>query len=347
MYVPPIWVIERAERRLGPVWALAGCLLFASPGWPASAGTRAEAPESASRSAPASVSDAALDLPVQFQRGPVVIELGAEAVLDLPADFAFLPAMETRSLLREWGNRPSDRTVGMVVPTREGAPPPWFMVISHVPEGHVDVTDTRDWDRDAMLVAIRKGLSGNNAVRREEGAAQTEVLGWARPPRFDAASHRLTWALSIRDKPPKAGASAAPVDPDDEPDEDPDAELIANDNTILLGRRGYLNASVVLPILDYVRHAGEIATLVAAIRFRSGEGYTDFDADTDRRSQRALSALLVAEPAARAGWLDRLLARRVEVAYVLGAVLIGGLIGAVSRLRMRSAARREVRPPLD
>jgi len=286
----------------------------------------------------------ALDLPAQFQRGPRAIALGAEATLDLPVDFSFLPAMETRALLREWGNRPSDRTLGMVIPTREGAPPPWFMVIAHVPEGHVETLDTRDWDRDAMLVAIRKGLTGSNEARREAGAAQTEVLGWARPPRFDPAAHRLTWALSIRDKP---GAAVAPSDPDDEPDEDPDGELIANDNTILLGRRGYLSASVVLPIVDYVRYADEIAALVAAIGFRPGEGYTDFQADSDRRSPRALADLLVAEPAPRAAWLDRLLSWRVEAAYVLGAVLIGGLMGVVSRLHNRSAVRRPTRRGLD
>ncbi len=344
-----IWATEMMAHRLVSVVSLLAALTVSLP---AGSQPRVNPPVSAAPAAGSGAASSAgadavvIELPAQFQRGPLAIALGTEATLDLPTDFSFLPAMETRALLREWGNRPSDRTLGMIIPTREGSPPPWFMVITRVPEGHVEAIDTPDWDHDALLAAIRQGLAGNNAARREAGAAQTEVLGWARPPRFDPAAQRLTWALSIRDK-PAPGATAAGGDPDDEPDEDPDAELIANDNTILLGRRGYLSASVVLPIVDYVRHAGEIATLVAAIGFRPGERYTDFQAVSDRRSPRTLADLLVAEPAPRAGWLDRLLTWRVEAAYVLGAVLMGGLMGVVSRLRNRSASRRPTRSGRD
>jgi uncharacterized membrane-anchored protein len=291
---------------------------------------------------------AAQELPQPFVRGPARIELGSEAMLALPAAHAFLPAVETRALLREWGNRPSEHTLGMVIPTGEDSPPPWFMVIGHVPDGHVAGGDLQGLDAERLLVEVRRVLAGTDEARRVADAAPTEVLGWLQAPRWDALAHRLSWALSVRDRPPGAvggakggaAASARGGPPDEDPDEDPDLELIANDNTVLLGRAGYLTVGVVLPVLDHRRYQADIASVIAGLQFRPGRAWNDFDAATDPASARTLPSLIVAEPAARKDWLARLQASGRELGFVLGAMLVGVLIGGLARLRARLRARR-------
>ena len=303
----------------------------------------------------------AITLPPQFLTGPRSVPLAGEATLALPSGYAFLPALETRAVLREWGNRPSEATIGMVIPIVDmGAPPPWFIVLSYSGEGRVETDDSNRWNHQVMLEQLRARLQKANSLRDPDMLDHTQVLGWERSPTYDAVSHRLTWSLLLStaepnspiskataqvDRPTKAtGETNGAVNPTRESGGVPgqSADELINVNTVILGRHGHLDANVVLPIEELRSHSNAIEILIGALSFDSGKGYSDFVVG-DPVSPRALGELIVADAPRPVSWLNRVLDYRTEMGYVGLAVLLGGLMGAGSRWRASRQLRSNPR----
>jgi uncharacterized membrane-anchored protein len=279
-------------------------------------------------------------LPAPFKRGPLAISLAGQATLAMPAGFAFLPAAETRAVLREWGNRPSELTLGMVIPTNNEGSPPWFIVLAYFPEGYIRDDDAKEWNSSVLLDEIRKGLQASNEARRMEGAAQTEVVGWVARPGYDPLAHRLSWSVAIRET---GGAAAAPAGQQgtaQAAETQAEGGQSVNVNTVILGRGGYVSASLVVSLEAYPKYVEEIKPVVAGVTFDMGARYTDFVAGTDRVSPRGLSALVAANSPAKKGWLTYLAASKVEILYVLVAALVGIIIGMSNRHRRRLGVTR-------
>ena len=286
---------------------------------------------------------AAQPLPPAFKRGPLAIPLGGQATLKLPAGFAFLPAAETRSVLREWGNRPTDRTLGMVLPISDDAAPAWFLILAYFPEGFIRDDDAKEWNSDVLLAEIRRHLEPSNEARRAEGDPETELAGWVAPPRYDDFAHRLTWSVAISEgrapvaPGPRPTSAATPPGPASPPVElSPEAPQSINLSTVILGRSGYLSASLVMPLGAYSIYAESIQSIVTAISFDLGRRYVDFNSKTDPVADRGLSSLVAANPSTTRSWLERLLAAKREISYVAIASLFGMAFGLLLRGRRRS-----------
>ena len=99
---------------------------------------------------------------------------------------------------------------------------------AHVDAGYIRDEDAKDWKADELLKSIREGTEETNAERRTRNLPELEVLGWVQAPQYDAASHRLVWSLSSREK----GATA-------------DSDNGVNYNTLMLGREGYVSMNMV------------------------------------------------------------------------------------------------------
>jgi len=256
----------------------------------------------------------------------------------MPAGFAFLPAAETRAVLREWGNRPSDRTLGMVLPASDDAAPAWFLVLAYYPEGFVRDDDAKEWNADVLLRDIRSHLDPSNKAQRAEGAPETQVAGWVAPPHYDAFAHRLTWSVAVAEINPASAARAAPAP---RAAAAPSGDLSADRNqsinvsTVILGRSGYISANLVMPLGAYSVYAESIQSVLAAITFDLGRRYADFNSKVDPVADRGLGSLVAANPSATRSWLEQLLAAKHEIGYVTLASLFGIVLGLLSRGRRR------------
>ena len=73
----------------------------------------------------------------------------------------------------------------------------WAVILTYVDDGHVDDSDATEIDYDDMLKDMKEGTEDNNDARKEAGYAAVHLIGWAEPPRYDAATKKLYWAKEL------------------------------------------------------------------------------------------------------------------------------------------------------
>lgn len=252
------------------------------------------------------------------RHGPAEIELLDQAVLKLPEGRVFVPQPQATKLLQAMGNPGNDpRLQGLVFPEGEDS---WFMTVRYESSGHVKDDDAKEWNADELLSSYKEGTEAANEERVKLGAPALEILGWAEPPAYDAATHRLVWAMSSREK--GAGASA---------------EQGVNYNTYLLGREGYFSMNLVTGLKELPAHKPEGQALLSALAFNEGRRYQDFDEKTDHVAEYGLAALVLGVGAKKLGLfavIGVFLAKFAKV-FLLGGI---ALVAVVGRLLGRKKA---------
>lgn len=216
--------------------------------------------------------------------GPADVPLASKAVLKLPANHAFVPQPQAGKLLHAMGNPGQDpRLLGLIFPSGDAG---WFMTVRFEDSGHIKDDDAKDWHADDLLKQYREGTESTNAERVKMGVPAIEIVGWAEQPAYDAASHRLVWAMSSREK----GATAT------------DGQGV-NYNTYVLGRDGYFMLNLVTDLKDLPAHKPAAHTMLSALNFNEGQRYADFNPSTDRVAEYGLAALVVGTAAKKLGFL--------------------------------------------
>jgi uncharacterized membrane-anchored protein len=225
------------------------------------------------------------------------------------------------------GNPGQDpKLLGLIFPKSDAG---WFMTVRFEDSGYVKDDDARDWNADDLLKSYREGTEASNEERLKMGASAIEVLGWAEKPRYEAAAHRLQWAMSSREK----GAPA------NEPQS-------VNYNTYVLGREGYFTMNLVTGLAQLPAHKPAAETMLAALAFDDGKRYADFSASTDRVAEYGLAALVVGVAAKKLGMIALagvFLAKFAKVIVVSLALLGGGASKFFKWRRKAPAASTE--PP--
>lgn len=243
--------------------------------------------------------------------GPASVPLRDQATLQLPAGFVFIPQPEADQVLRSMGNRGGDSLNGLVFPMSDAN---WFAVVRYIQEGHIKDDDARDWNAGELLASLREGTEASNAERTRRGYPAMEVVGWAEAPKYDAATHRLVWSASTRDK----GAS-------------PTEAMGVNYNTYALGREGYMSLNLVTGLAELPQHKQAALQLLGALEFNQGRRYADFNASTDKVAAYGLAALVAGAAAKKLGLFAVLLAFMAKFAKVI-AVAAGGAVWGIARL---------------
>lgn len=214
-------------------------------------------------------------------KGPSDVPLADQALLHLPAGHVFIPNPQATKLLNAMGNPGQDPGLqGIVFPSGDTAAN-WFMVVRYEASGYVKDDDAREWNADDLLSSFRKGTEASNEERRKMGVAEVEIVGWAEKPAYDAATHRLVWAMASRDKGDKGAPAAAAADQG------------VNYNTYALGREGYFSMNLVTDLADLPTHKAAASTMLAALDYKPGKRYQDFDSKTDHVAEYGLAALVV------------------------------------------------------
>ena len=288
----------------------------ASPAVAANKKTSAETPaEQLAASAASSAGgaqnakDAFIEEMLQRARpGPAVIDLGVQGKLKLPEGMLFVGKADANKLMEMWGNSPNPDRYGLVFPAQEEVG--WWVDLNYVDSGYIKDDDAKDWDTANMLETLKEGNEEQNKVRKANGIAEIETHGWIEQPHYDAATHRLIWSVDVHEK-GKANDNPA-----------------VNYNTYALGRKGYINLTLITESKEIAKYKPVAQQLLADIEFNQGERYADYNAATDKVAEYGLAALVGGVAAKKLGLLAVIGAFLAKAGkfLIIGAVAVGGAI---------------------
>lgn len=227
---------------------------------------------------------------LKYQHGTVVLKNGL-ATLTLPDNLAFLDAAGARTVLSTlWGNPPSDEALGLIVPT--GFSPfstsSWAVEITYDESGYVSDKDANTINYTSLLKQMQEGVREVNPERVKEGYPEIQLIGWAAPPRYDAASHKFYWAKELQ-----FGS---------------DEDHTLNYSIRVLGRRGVLVLNAIASMKDLPQIEKDIPEIISAVNFDEGHRYADFNPSVDKVAGYGLAALVAGGVAAKAGLFKGLIA---------------------------------------
>ena len=242
----------------------------------------------------------------------------AKATLQLAPGYSFLPAADAQRVLTElWGNPAQPHVLGMILPGTDPHvvldPSSWAVVVTYADEGYVSDADAAKIDYADMLKNMQKGMEESNPERLKQGYPAIELVGWAEPPHYDAASHKLYWARNLRFK-KQDGAT--------------DGESLNYDIRVL-GRHGYLSLNAVAPIDQLAKVRADMPQVLSMTEFDPGERYADYDSKTDKLAAYGIAALVAGGIAAKAGLFAKLglMLLALKKFVFIGIAAIGAAIG--------------------
>jgi uncharacterized membrane-anchored protein len=225
---------------------------------------------------------------LHFKQGTVAIP-GADATLNVGDGFHFLPADDAQRVLEEaWGNPPDDTVLGMLVPDADalGSDHSWAVVVTYSDDGYVSDEDAAKIDYDKLLREMKDETKEENDARKDAGYGTVDLVGWATPPRYDAASKKLYWAKELNFD----GADHNTL----------------NYDIRVLGRRGYLSLNAVAGMSDLADVQAGMQQLLPMVEFDQGSRYADFDGSSDKVAAYGIAALIGGGIAAKAGLFAKL-----------------------------------------
>jgi uncharacterized membrane-anchored protein len=277
--------------------------------------------DEAATAAEAEAEAAAFLASLKPQSGAIALP-GNLAALQLPENFHYLSPGDTQRLIEEgWGNPPGsgEGTLGMILPRALNplGDAGWGVIITYTEDGHIADDDAASIDYGEILQGMQEATAANNEERAKAGYETVNLVGWAEPPRYDAASKKIYWAkdLVFGDNP----------------------NHTLNYYIRVLGRQGVLelNAVAGMSQLEQVRQG--MRQVVGFADFTEGNRYADFNPATDKAAAYGLAALVAGGVAAKTGLFAKLLA--LVVAFkkfiIIGVIALGGLL---ARLFKRKAA---------
>jgi len=226
----------------------------------------------------------ALAATLKFQRGEVVLKNGL-ATLKIPDGVEFLDGRDAHTVLVElWGNPPMPDPLGLLMPVNTGplSPGSWAVIITYEEEGYVKDKDAEKIDYTDLLKQMQKDVRSANPEREKQGYAAVALVGWAAPPHYDKAVHKLYWAKQL-----KFGGGN---------------EDTLNYNIRILGRRGVLVLNAVAAMAQLPEIEENAPRILAAIDFNPGNRYADFsEASGDKVASYGIAALVAGGVAAKLG----------------------------------------------
>lgn len=235
----------------------------------------------------------------------------AHAHLALKPGYAFLGPQDAQRVLTQlWDNPPDKDVLGMILPDADPHglldPKQWAVVVTYVDDGYVSDADASSIDYDDMLSKMKESTRDENAERRKQGYPEIDLVGWAEPPHYDAASHKLYWARDLVFR--RDGHSGHSL----------------NYDIRVLGREGYLSLNAVAPIGELAQVRADMPEVLDMTDFDPGQRYTDYDSRTDKLAAYGIGALVAGGIAAKAGLFAKLgvllLAMKKFVIVVIAAI---------------------------
>jgi uncharacterized membrane-anchored protein len=212
---------------------------------------------------------------LKYQQGEIDLR-GGLAKLTVPTNFNYLGPDDTEMVLvKLWGNPPDEqKPLGLLIPA--GMTPinsnAWVVTIEYSEEGFVKDDDANKINYDDLLQKMKKSVAEENKERQKAGYPTAELLGWAAPPHYDAATHKLYWAKKLRF-------------------EGEDVDTL-NYNIRILGRRGVLELTAVANVDQFDTIDRQTPEILGMVDFKQGSRYADFDPKVDKVAKYGIATLV-------------------------------------------------------
>nr|WP_294977011.1 DUF2167 domain-containing protein [uncultured Pseudomonas sp.] len=286
---------------------------FAAPATSSSS----EAPAAAAATAPAAESDEEMSpetfvASLHFQKGKVVVGDNL-ATFDLPDSFVFLDGKDAERVLEAWGNPPSSEPpLGMLMPAGVSpfAAESWAVTVQYEESGYVSDEDAAKIDYAEMLKDMQNDLKEANPQREQQGFEAIQLIGWAAPPRYDAAEKKLYWAKELQFGDAK--------------------EHTLNYNIRVLGRKGVLVLNFVAGMEQLPEIEKNVDKVLAMTEFNPGSRYVDFNPSVDKVAAYGLGALIAGKVAAKVGLFATALVLLKKL-WIIPALAIGWILRRFKR----------------
>lgn len=270
---------------------------------------------------------------LKWQTGTIVLQDGL-AKLQLAPGWRFLDGADAERVLHDlWGNPPATPPLGMIFPPGFGPldEHSWAVAVEYDDSGHVNDTDAAKINYDDLLKTMQQQVRANNSQREQAGYPAMELVGWAEPPHYDAATHKLYWAKNLR----LVGAQDSAV----------------NYNVRVLGRRGVLDLDAIGLMRDLPQVKEQMPGLMSMVDFKPGNTYAEFDPRIDKVAKYGIATLVAGTAvglAAKAGLLKFLLPALLALKKFIVIVVVA--IAAAARkimaaIRGRSSVERPFAHP--
>ena len=253
--------------------------------------------------------------------GPAKAQLESIAQIDVPSGYVFLDGKGTRALMKASGEPTSGSELGFLRPTNAH----WSVLFEFADIGFVKDDDKDKLDADKLLASIKRGTEEANKERVRAGNAPLEIVGWEVPPKYDATTHNLEWAI-------RATSEGRPI---------------LNYNTRLLGRKGVMEVVLIVEPDALQETLPTFRELLAGYSFQSGNKYAEYR-QGDKVAKYGLAALVVggaAVGAAKLGLFTALLVflkkgwKLVVVALAALAAILKKFLSAVFGRRNETISR--------
>jgi uncharacterized membrane-anchored protein len=269
---------------------------------------------------------------LKYQTGTISLKDGL-ATINLKPGYRFLDGPQAEKVLHDlWGNPPADPPLGMIFPPNLGPldDNSWSVVVEYENNGHVNDDDAAKINYDDLLKSMQKGVQDDNDERQKEGYPAMELVGWAQPPHYDPATHKLYWAKNLR----VAG----------------DENNSLNYNIRVLGRRGVLDLDAVAMLRDLNEVSAKMPEVMAMVDFKRGNTYAEFDPRVDTVAKYGIATLVAGTAvglAAKAGLLKflwPLIFAFKKAAIVVVLAIVAGAKKLMSAIRGKSSVARPFDP---
>ena len=235
------------------------------------------------------------------------------ADITIPEGYRFVDSDDARTIIVDiWGNPPAsgENSLGMLFPEkhRPSDDDGYGIDIFFTDDGYIDDEDAQDMDYDGILADMKEGLAAENEDRVAAGYETINLLGWATPPRYDAANKRLHWAKELR---------FGDID-----------ESTLNYNVLFLGRRGYLTMNVIGGMDNLPEINKDLDGFLGSVTYNEGHRYVDFDPSIDEVAAYGIGALIAGKVMAKTGLLAGIgvfLAKAWKLIAIGAVALLGGV----------------------
>jgi uncharacterized membrane-anchored protein len=245
---------------------------------------------------------------LKYRQGEIDLH-GGLAKLSVPTNFNYLGPDDAETVIvKLWGNPPSDvKPLGLLIPT--GMTPVssncWVVTIDYSEDGYVKDDDAGKINYDDLLKKMQKGVAAANGERKKEGYPMVELLGWAAPPRYDSATHKLYWAKKLKF-------------------EDANGETL-NYNIRMLGRKGVLELNAIASVGQFAEIDSQTPQILGMVDFKEGSRYADFDPKVDKVAKYGITALVAGGALAAAAKLGLLKGLWVFILAAKKFIIIGAI----------------------
>jgi uncharacterized membrane-anchored protein len=257
---------------------------------------------------------------LKYQQGEIDLR-GGLAKLTVPKEFNYLGPDDAETVLvKLWGNPPSKvKPLGLLIPA--GMTPvnsnAWVVTIYYSEDGYVKDNDASKINYDDLLKKMQKGIEENNVERRKQGYRAITLVGWAAPPRYDAAAHKLYWAKQLKFE--------------------GEHQDTLNYNIRMLGRKGVLELNAIAGIGQFAEIDAQTPQILGMVDFKEGNRYADFDPKVDKVAKYGLATLVAGGALAAAAKLGLLKGLWVFILAAKKFIVIGviALVAFVKKLFKR------------